>query len=296
MIKAIDLYSEEKNYNNCIYEKYECSCKKAWKGTNKVVIYYLDKNEQTEIFNKETEDINEYFFEIENLLKKFLKNKEKLLIAGGHTVINLKDRNFVSKETITSVRFGLDILSSLRDSFKKVDFLIPLNDFFMENDNKTDKNQVNMYRQEALNPYILPQKLKEIFIEKRKLVDFELFFCSEKNMADKFKRHIKNRKKTDGELFRNYGSNLENYSYKLKEREIEVITNNKPNCAAGNAATFRDINYIVNDRKVKGNYDTHIGIYPLCSLDNVIDGYLIGADFYNLNLPTILIFFDRKCY
>ena len=54
--------------------------------------------------------------------------------------------------------------------------------------------------------------------------------------------------------------------------------------------------FIVNNSKIKDNYDSHIGIYPLCSLDNVINGYLVGNDFYKLNLPTILIFYDKKCY
>ena len=170
-------------------------------------------------------------------------------------------------------------------------------DFFSDISNKdagTDENLANSYRKEALDPYIIPISLKEIF--KNYNFDFELFFCSEKNMADKFKRHIKNAKKTNTSLFKNYGDNLENWAYVLNETEIEVISNNKPNCVAGNAATFRDINFIVNNSKVKENYDCHIGIYPLCSLNNVINGYLIGNNFYNLNLPTILIFYDKKCY
>lgn len=59
MIKKIDLYHEEKNYKNCIYEDYKCSCNKAWNAKNKVIIYYLDKNNYREIFNKKTENIKE---------------------------------------------------------------------------------------------------------------------------------------------------------------------------------------------------------------------------------------------
>ena len=42
---------------------------------------------------------------IYTFLNEKLKGSQKLLVAGGHTVINLKDRNYVSNEVITSVKF-----------------------------------------------------------------------------------------------------------------------------------------------------------------------------------------------
>ena len=297
MIRKIDLKENEVlNYNNCIYSDYKCNCTKDWKEHNKVIVYYLDKENCIKLLDEPTENIFDYSKTIYTFLNEKLKGSQKLLVAGGHTVINLKDRNYVSNEVITSVKFGMQLLKLLSNNFSKIDFIIPLNDFFMEKDAGTNENMENSYRKEALEPYILPKKLKEIFNTYLKNVDFELFFCSEKNMADKFKRHIKNTKKNRPELFKNYGDNLENWAYILNNTRIEVITNNKPNCVAGNAATFRDINFIVNNSKIKDNYDSHIGIYPLCSLDNVINGYLVGNDFYKLNLPTILIFYDKKCY
>ena len=170
MIRKIDLKENEVlNYNNCIYSDYKCNCTKDWKEHNKVIVYYLDKESCVKLLDEPTENIFDYSKTIYTFLNEKLKGSQKLLVAGGHTVINLKDR-------------------------------------------------------------------------------------------------------------------------------IEVIINNKPNCVAGNAATFRDINFIVNNSKIKDNYDSHIGIYPLGSLDNVINGYLVGNDFYKLNLPTILIFYDKKCY
>lgn len=294
MIKKVSLSDTYTTYKNCIYEDYKCNCTKDWKFENEVIVYFLDKTTNIKLLQEKTENIFDFFSDISNIVKEKLPKNSKLLLAGGHTVINLKDRNFVSQEVITSVKFGMELLNDNKSFFNKSDFIIPLNNFFMEKDAGTDENLANSYRKEALDPYIIPISLKEIF--KNYNFDFELFFCSEKNMADKFKRHIKNVKKTNTSLFKNYGDNLENWAYVLNETEIEVISNNKPNCVAGNAATFRDINFIVNNSKVKENYDCHIGIYPLCSLNNVINGYLIGNNFYNLNLPTILIFYDKKCY
>ena len=65
-----------------------------------------------------------------------------------------------------------------------------------------------------------------------------------------------------------------------------VIKNNKPTCATGNAATFRAIRYLVTSNKIFDNYIYHFGVFPLCSLDNVLNGYGTATSFYgNLNLP-----------
>lgn len=280
-------------YRNCICEYYHCNCSKAWKDKNKLIVYYLDNANCIKLLDETTENIFNYSSMIKNMVDKYLSSRNKLLLAGGHSVINLKDRNFVSTETITSVKFGMSLLNEIKEFFEKTDFIIPLNDFFMEKDAGNDENQTNCYRKEVLDPYILPKVLKNIFIENSNTLNFDLFFCSEKNMADKFKRHIKNIKKNNSLTFKKYDNN---WAYIFKEREVEIISNNKPNCVAGNAATFRNINYQIDHLKKKVNYDCHIAIYPLCSLENVINGYLIGNDFYKLDLPTMLIFFDKKCF
>lgn len=132
-------------------------------------------------------------------------------------------------------------------------------------------------------------------ISQKKDIKNNCYYCSEKNMADKFKRHIKNIKKNN-DLFYNYDDNNEHWGLNINNKNIEIINNNKPNCVAGNAATFRDINYTVNNRKKNKNYDSHIGIYPLCSMNNVINGYKVANSFYEIDLPTILIFFEKKCF
>lgn len=297
MIRELMLKKQEMtNVPNCIYEKYKCSCEKYWKGENKIIVYFLDENNCMNLIDEYTENVFAYVSKIINIVNDKFINKGNLLIAGGHTVINLKDRNFASEEMLDSTMFSMDLIKGLYCNFNQIDFMIPLNDFFMEKDFENRDSKMNYFREMALNPYIIPDKIRVILEKYAKFFDYGIFYCSEKNMADKFKRHIKNIKKKDSNIFNNYGSNLENWSYILNNKEIEVISNNKPNCAAGNAATFRDINYIVNNKKISKNYDYHIGIYPLCSVKNVIDGYLVGRDFYKLRLPTLLVFFDKKCF
>lgn len=296
MMKMINFHEKLEGYNNCILKDYKCCCSREWTDKNKLIIYYMDKENCKELLNIESNNIFDYLETVQSIVQKYLVQRKKLILAGGHTVINLKDRNFVSQEVINSVDFGMKLLSTIYSYFDKTDFLIPLNDFFMEKDEKNDDNEINFYRNEALNPYVLPESLRAIFLRESKSFKFDLYFCSEKNMADKFKRYIKNVKKNNLDIFRNYGKNFENWSYKILDKEIEVISNNKPNCVAGNASTFRDINFIIKNSKIKPNYDSHIAIYPLCSLENVINGYLVANDFYNLDLPTLLIFFDKKCF
>lgn len=75
------------------------------------------------------------------------------------------------------------------------------------------------------------------------------------------------------------------------------IKNNKPTCAAGNAATFRAIRYSVSSNKIFDNYSFHIGVFPFCSLYNVLNWYRAATSFYgNLNLPCLLVFFGKSCF
>lgn len=113
-----------------------------------------------------------------------------------------------------------------------------------------------------------------------------------KNMADRFKRHIKSKEK-EKLFFKENNSVFMN----IDGSSFEVIKNNKPTCAAGNAATFRSIRYKISSNKTFDNYTSHIGVFPLCSMANVINGYKAAASFYSgLNLPCLLIFFGTSCF
>ncbi|WP_289088359.1 hypothetical protein [uncultured Veillonella sp.] len=277
----------------CIFDGYRCNCQKEWKGKDKFILVECSGLRENIIF----EESCNFEQNISDVVK-FIGDKitKKCLVAGGHTVVNLQDRFKVSSEAINSVKMALALIDRLRIG-REMDFLIPLNDFYMEKDAGTDEGKANSYRKEAYNPYIVPPEILKVvqLYEKRWNTTTNIYYCSEKNMADKFKRHIKSSKKENKELFYPLNENRDWYM-SIDGHEFPVITNNKPNCAAGNAATLRDIRYEVSCNKVKDKYTSHIGIYPLCSMKNVLDGYLAGEAFYHLSLPTYFIFTGKSCF
>ena len=82
-------------------------------------------------------------------------------------------------------------------------------------------------------------------IKKDSKVDIKSFYVSEKNMADRFKRDIKS-KITSNPAFRQSNQDV---FMEVGGENFLVIKNNKPTCAAGNAATFRAIRYLVHQIK-----------------------------------------------
>lgn len=62
------------------------------------------------------------------------------------------------------------------------------------------------------------------------------------------------------------------------------------------AATLRAIRYDIANNKVKDKFTSHIGIYPLCSIDNVLDGHKLATAFYGLDLPTYFAFCGKSCF
>lgn len=77
---------------------------------------------------------------------------------------------------------------------------------------------------------------------------------------------------------------------------ISVLVNDKPNCISANAAMLRSIRYIIDNRRKKDNFTSYVGIFPLCSMDNVLDGYRVAKKFYNLDLHTYYIFTGTSCF
>lgn len=111
-------------------------------------------------------------------------------------------------------------------------------------------------------------------------------------MADRFKRHI-NKKDKEFPFYKKDNSVFMN----VDDSHFEVIKNNKPTCAAGNAATFRAIRYKISSNKIFDNYTSHIGVFPLCSMNNVINKYKAAKYFYDgFDLPTLPVFFGTSCF
>lgn len=94
-------------------------------------------------------------------------------------------------------------------------------------------------------------------------------------MADRFKRHIKNR--MDKEAY--FSAPRRKCEDDGGEHAFDIIKENKPTCAAGNAATFRGIRYRISSNKIFDNYTSHIGVFPLCSRVNVLNSYRAAATF-----------------
>ena len=113
-------------------------------------------------------------------------------------------------------------------------------------------------------------------------------------MADSFKRHIKNRRQKGDNLFYKKEGD---WFMRWDGGDFKIIENDKPNCVAGNAATIRAIRYEVESNKIKDNYNSFVGIFPLCSMTNVLNGVVAANKFYKtIDLVSLLVFFGKACF
>jgi len=278
--------------NRVIFKDYKCNCKKGWKGEDRFIVYTADQRGIIEVINDEIsiENIDKLI----ELSPEFLT--EKVIISGGHTVVNLNDRFSVSNEVEKSARFCIDyIVQSIAKLNIQPDFLMEINDFYMEKSDGNEMDGANEFRKMATSPYILPEKINRYITSSNQChgINIKSFYVSEKNMADRFKRHIKNRLDKE-KYFHRLNNDL---LMTIGKDTFEIIKNNKPTCAAGNAATFRAIRYRISANKIFDNYTSHIGVFPLCSRKNVLNGYQAASTFYkDFNLPSLLVFFGKSCF
>ncbi|MGE0916713.1 hypothetical protein AB4M58_23280 [Escherichia coli] len=193
-IMPIQSPSFYKENSRIIYEDYSCNCQKDWKGEDRFIVYKADQTGISEEINTSISDSN-----MDSLLKLARKyTSRKILISGGHTVVNLNDRFSISKEVEKSAKFCIDyIIRSINELNIKPDFLMEINDFYMEKSNGENIDGENKYRKLATSPYIIPEVINKYIIEKQNKHDIKIncFYVSEKNMADRFKRHINKKDK-----------------------------------------------------------------------------------------------------
>ena len=278
--------------------EYRCNCTKTWKKDEFFLIYRATKQGIEKIYESTETDGKKNALLTGSLIGPSVT--EKILISGGHTVLNLKDRFHVSDEVLKSVDFSFLLIELLQRNFgKKAEFLIMLNDFYMEKDAGTDEGLENKYRKESLNPYVIPPKINDYLTRYSNILGrkLDLHYCSEKNMADRFKRHIQNKKKVSNSSMFVHDPSTNTWYVVVGEKKFVVLTNDKPNCVAGNAASFRAIRYEVTSNKLKDNFTSYVGVFPLCSIDNVLNGYIAANSFYvGFDLPSYLIFFGKSCF
>lgn len=281
-----------KTAESVIFKDYKCNCTKGWKDADRFIVYKADESGVTEVFSDEVGDRN--LDVLIELSRGYLS--EHIVISGGHTVVNLDDRFSVSPEVEKSAKFCIDYIVKSKEQLNiQPDFLMEINDFYMEKNDGYEIDGANQYRKMATSPYIIPERIN-VYIKqiiKRHGINIRSFYVSEKTMADRFKRHIKTAvdKST---LFNRQGCNL---LMNIDEHTFAIIKDNKPTCAAGNAATFRAIRYKVSSNKIFDNYTSHIGVFPLCSRMNVLNGYRAASSFYDkFSLPSLLVFFGKSCF
>ncbi len=181
-----------------IHPEYIFSCLKGINdGCNPFIIYRTINGGIEEIHHSDSFDDSSLNKLVELILSESVIT-DKLLVAGAHTVVDLSNRLDIGEEPIVSLEFSLKLIEALRSKANiNADFMIPLNDFFMEHDPTTTSGSAdNRYRQEAVVDYILPTKAEDLVIKHLKETGVEIkpFYCSEKGMADRFNRYIKNKK------------------------------------------------------------------------------------------------------
>lgn len=281
-----------KTAERVIFRDYKCNCTKGWKDADRFMVYRADESGVTEIFSDEVGDSN--LDALIEMAKGYLS--DRVVISGGHTVVNLDDRFSVSNEVEKSARFCIDYIVKSKEQLNiQPDFLMEINDFYMEKKDGNEIDGANQYRKKATSPYIIPERINSYIKDINKCygIDIRSFYVSEKTMADRFKRHIKNT--VDKNLL--FNRQDRNLLMTVDEHTFAIIENNKPTCAAGNAATFRAIRYKVSSNKIFDNYTSHVGVFPLCSRINVLNGYRAASAFYDgLSLPSLLVFFGKSCF
>lgn len=296
-ISIINDYDKFKD-SKVVHPHYKFSCTKWWKNNDKCIIYKADKDGIVKLIetdgNTDAQDI-----EIAcDIVGKDID--DNTIISGGHTVIDLLNRFNVGEEAVKSTKFSFELISKIEEKYnKKTEFMVQLNDLYMEQDMDMTTGEANKYREKALHNYVIPVKLNDMLKQYSEKLNraFDFHYCAEKNMADRFKRHIKLKKKKNNDIFVNKKIGADDvWNVVVDGEEITVIANDKPNCVAANAAMLRSIRYEVDSNKIKDNFKSYIGIFPLCSIDNVLNGYKVANFIYDLDLPSYYIFKGKSCF
>jgi hypothetical protein len=222
------------------------------------------------------------------------------LVSGGHTIINMANLLEVSDSVLEATNFSLQVLERMQTSHGvRADFLIQVNDLFMEDaGNEIGAKNPNHYRARALKPYVLPVKMASMMRESAARIarEFRIMFCAEKNMADRFKRQVDTKRKAGDARFTLKKENADEvWSVRVGDEDIAWMVNNKPNCVAANAGMLRSIRHLLDANSVDDNYMSYVGVFPLCSIKNVLNGYRVAHEVYGLELPSFYIFFGKGC-
>lgn len=301
LLSASFLEEAGENFSQSLVPGFKFSCERQWKGKPEVVVFeaqgpVITKHLSLDVRGGELPEVEL----IESILPLLAKLPAPVIVSGGHTIINMDNVLDVSDYVVESATFSMKLMELLHSEYKiESDFLVQVNDLFMEDaGNEIGASTPNEYRKRSLNPYIIPTKMEELINRTSKNIgrDFKVLFCGEKNMADRFKRHVDNKRKGGDDRFVYTENSTERvWSVNVNGDIIPFMVNEKPNCVAANAAMLRSIRHILDANRVRDNYAAYVGVFPLCSMENVLNGYKVAHNVYGLTIPTYYIFFGSSC-
>jgi len=254
---------------------YKFSCNNHWKEKDRLVIYRADSGGIQKLVDRTDSAFDENITTAVDVVENL---HNRTMVSGGHTMIDLSDRFNMGAEALKSAEFSLEFMARIEKLYpqKKLEFMVFLNDLYIEQG----------ARAKALNPYIIPIGLNDLlksYSEKmgRKL---DLHYCAEKVKANKFQRDIRTRKRNEPDVFKQrFDGNVVSWSVLVGSEEIEASY-----CVVATARMLKDV-------KLE-KFDSFVGQFPLCSMENCLNGYKVAKRVYDLDLPCYFIFNGRSCF
>ena len=221
----------------------------------------------------------------------------KGLISGGHTVINLADKYLCGQAAVHTTKLAMEFIRKLQFQYgKEYDFLLQFNDLYSEkDDSRKDKNGINPYREMMRNPLIIPTQINSLVREYSAITErnIAINYCFEKNMSGRCKRYLNVHEKNNENILRERNDFFVRYN----SEKIRLTQNSKPSCAACHAAMLRYVRYNIVANEITDNLFSYIGIFPLCSETNVLNGCKAAYSLYpDFDLKTYIIFYEDLCY
>ena len=295
-------FPDEERY---VARDYPFNCEKADIVNNRYEIYAIDSTGEKKLhegYCDLSEDGEQSAKEILAFCNQFIfpSLPDIGIISGAHMVVNLADKYSCGEIPLASAKLAMQMIETLQTRHGKTfDFLVQYNDLYIEPDNtRVNENDMNFYRKKMFEPLIIPVELNKLLnASSEKLQrDIPLRFCTSKNCANKFKRYIRKKKKNMDCFAQRETPTGSDWKLVLRDKEITVLHNDKPNCVSANAGMMRDIRYTIDNDNVQDAYFSYVGIFPICSKKNVLEG--ISAAYYlypNFNLKTFIIFYGDSC-
>jgi hypothetical protein len=228
----------------------------------------------------------------------------RLMVSGGHFIPNLRDLGYCGDGALKTLKLSLWAIDQAQSvGMERADLLILIDDLYMMFDDvRLKSSEFNHYRQLLFESLRLPGAMADMIEESHATKsDMEVYFSTEKNLADRFYRHMKARRSRDGRFVggASVGDGYTDGDWFVRvagDDLIEVVRERKPNCPAAIAALARDVAAELRNNTVRRRYDCMIGFFPLCSARNVVRGFRVANEVYDEQITSFLVFTTTKCF